>query len=91
MPKLICDVDGCDREITEGTGSKGGTPVCIRCRAAQYSLAKLTEKAIVEKRERYQYWENRLDYLHPRIRKMMQDAERKVTVVKRMAHHARAH
>ena len=85
MAKLVCDVEGCDNEITEGTGSKGGLPICQRCRAAQYSLKKLPNKAIQEKRERWQYWEHRLDYLHPRIQAMLKDAQRKVTTAKRLA------
>lgn len=85
MAKLMCDVDGCDNEITEGTGSKGGLPICHRCRAAQYALKKLPGKAIQAKRERLQYWEHRLDYLHPRILAMMKDAERKVSTAKRLA------
>lgn len=88
MAKLVCDVEGCDNEITEGTGSKGGLPICPRCRAAQYTLKKMNDKAIQERRDRWHYWETRLDYLHPRIRAMVKDAERKVATAKRLAHSA---
>jgi len=84
MPtKLVCPVKGCGREITEGCGSKGGLPICGRCRAANYDLKKQTPADIEAKRERWHYWEERLDYLEPRIAKMMADAEKPV---KRMAH-----
>jgi hypothetical protein len=85
MPKLVCDVEGCDNEISEGTGSKGGLPICSRCRAAQYSTAKLNKDALKEKRARWSYWESRLDYLEPRILRMMADAEKRVTGAKRSA------
>lgn len=85
MAKLTCAVDVCDNEITEGTGSKGGLPICPRCRAAQYAVKKLSPGAIQEKRDRWEYWEHRLDYLHPRVLKMLADAERRVASAKKTA------
>jgi hypothetical protein len=85
MAKLNCDVEGCDREITEGTGSKGGLPICPRCRAAQYGMKGLNDKALAEKRQRWQYWEQRQDYLAPRIAAMLKDATKRVAVAKKKA------
>lgn len=86
MAKMLnCDVDGCDNEITEGTGSKGGLPICTRCRSAQYALKNADPKQIEARKERWHYWENRLDYLHPRIVKMLADAEKRVATAKRTA------
>lgn len=90
MAKLVCDIEGCENEISEGTGSKGGLPICPRCRAAQYALKGMNEKAVLAKRERWHYWENRMDYLHPRILKMLADAEKRVKVAKKTAHSATA-
>lgn len=84
MPKLNCDVEGCDNEITEGTGSKGGLPICARCRAAQYALKKADKGAYEARRERWHYWESRLDYLQPRIAALIKDAERKVSTAKKL-------
>lgn len=92
MAKLVCDVEGCDNEISEGCGSKGGLPICGRCRAAQYSMKALPEKMIVEKRKRWHYWESRMDYLQPRILKMIEEAQKRVTTAKKTAGGAhRAH
>ena len=88
MAKMLkCSVDVCENEITEGTGSKGGLPICQRCRAMQYKVAKLGAPEIQERRDRWTYWEHRLDYLHPRVQNMLKDASRQVRAVKR----ARAH
>lgn len=89
MAKLVCDVNECSNEITEGTGSKGGLPICKTCRAAQYALKKQNKEQIQARRDRWHYWESRLDYLHPRILKMMSDAERRVTTAKRLGASAR--
>lgn len=83
MAKLTCAVDVCGNEITEGTGSKGGLPICDRCRAMQYKVAKLDAGAIEERRTRWTYWEHRMDYLHPRVLNMLKDAKRKVSAIKR--------
>lgn len=83
--KLTCAVDVCDNEITVGTGSKGGLPICPRCRAMQYKVAKLDAGAVQERRDRWEYWEHRLDYLHPRVVAMLKDSKRKVASAKRLA------
>jgi hypothetical protein len=83
MAQRMCEVDGCDNEISDGCGSKGGKPICTRCRAAQYSDKNLPAKALLAKRERWTYWENRMDYLHPNVQQMLAEAERKVRHVKK--------
>jgi len=89
MAKMLkCSVDVCENEITEGTGSKGGLPICHRCRSMQYKIKNMPAEAIQEKRDRWEYWEHRLDYLHPRVVAMLKDAKRSVTHAKRMAHRA---
>jgi hypothetical protein len=87
--KLTCAVDVCDNEISPGTGSKGGLPICTRCRAMQYKVAKLATEEIQERRDRWQYWEHRMDYLHPRVAAMLKDAHRKVATAKRLASSSR--
>lgn len=83
MANRMCDVDGCENEISDGCGSKGGKPICTRCRAAQYGDKNLPARALLKKRERWQYWENRMDYLHPDVQKMLDEAAKKVTRIKR--------
>lgn len=83
MAQRMCEVDGCDNEISDGCGSKGGKPICPRCRAAMYHDKNLNARALLEKRERWHYWENRMDYLHPNVAQMLSEAERKVRHVKK--------
>lgn len=33
---LVCEVPGCDNELSEGTGSKGGPMLCKQCYSAQF-------------------------------------------------------
>lgn len=88
---LNCAVDWCDREITEGTGSKGGKPICPRCRSADYREKNATAKELEQKRERWQYWESRMDYLHPRVAQKISDADKSVKAAKKQAASAAAH
>jgi hypothetical protein len=85
MPKHVCDIEGCENEITPGTGSKGGLPICKSCRSTSYAYKKKGPKEILARKEKLVFWEHRLDYLHPRIVKMLADAERRVTSAKRLA------
>jgi hypothetical protein len=83
MAQRMCEVVGCDNEISDGCGSKGGKPICGRCRAAQYGDKGLTPRALMVKRERWTYWENRMDYLHPDVQKLIDEADRKVRAAKK--------
>ena len=65
MAVRMCDVETCTNEISDGCGSKGGKPICPRCRAAMYADNKLNAKALVAKRERWHYWEDRMDCHNP--------------------------
>ena len=78
MPKLVCDVEGCDEEISEGTGSKGGLPICKRCRATQYYWRRKGAKAVQARRASLVFWEQRLDYLSPHIARMVSAAKDRV-------------
>jgi len=83
MAKRMCDVGSCTNEISDGCGSKGGKPICPRCRAAMYHDNKLNARALVAKRERWHYWEDRMDYLHPNVRELLDEADRATRKVKR--------
>ncbi len=85
MAKLVCDVEGCDNELTEGTGSKGGLPICPACRSVSYYWKHKGLKEIAHRKERLHFFEVRLDYLHPRIEKMLSDTTKRVAGAKRLA------
>jgi len=85
MPTRVCDIEGCDREISEGTGSQGGLPICSRCRAALYTSKKNGVEWIGKRKAWLEFAETRLDYLHPRIVKMLADATRRVRTAKKLA------
>jgi hypothetical protein len=51
----------------------------------QYKVAKLDSGAIQERRDRWEYWEHRLDYLHPRVVAMLKESKKKVATAKRLA------
>jgi len=85
MAKLTCDIGECTNEISEGTGSKGGLPICHRCRGAYYRANKLGPKWVEHRREQLHFLESRFEYLEPRIAKLMSDAERRVNKAKKKA------
>jgi hypothetical protein len=89
MAKRYCDIEGCGREIGEGTGSHGGLPICTACRGSQYYWKGKGLRAIEERRERLGFWEKRIVYLNPRIEEMLAAASKKVAKVKKSA--AREH
>jgi len=83
MANRMCSVEWCSNEITDGCGSKGGLPICDTCRGWNYSKKGVSDKQLLERRERWRYWESRMSYLHPKVEKMLEETERKVTSIKR--------
>jgi len=79
----MCKVAGCKEEITDGTGSKGGTPICHKCRAVQYKAKKLGLGWLERRHEQLQYWDARVTYLTPHVEEMLKDVAKKVRSVKR--------
>jgi hypothetical protein len=88
MAKLTCDYANCNNEITEGTGSKGGLPICKTCRGAFYRANKLGPKWVEHRREVMTFLGGRFDYLSPHMAKQIHAAEKRVKGAKR---EARAH
>jgi len=88
MAKLTCDYENCTNEITEGTGSKGGLPLCPTCRGAYYRANKLGPKWVEQRKDKMHFLEGRFDYLAPHIAKLMHAADKRVKTAKR---EARAH
>jgi hypothetical protein len=78
MGKRYCEVENCGTEIPEGRGSQGGLPICDACRHAQYYARKQGAAWLKARRERYHFFEVRLDYLLPHIGRMVADAKDRV-------------
>jgi hypothetical protein len=85
MAKHVCDVPECGEEIPEGRGSKGGLPICDRCRSGQYYWRKQGLAAVHTRRERLHFFEQRLDYLSPHIQRMIGDARNRVRKARKAA------
>lgn len=88
---LICEVDGCGNELSEGTGSKGGQMICPNCRSSSYYWKDQPIAAARERHERLQLFRNRLEYYHPKVAKVLNDAHRSVAAAKQRARDAHAH
>lgn len=85
MAKHVCDVAECGEEIPEGRGSKGGLPICDKCRSASYYWKSKGLQAIKERRNKLHFWDMRFDYLSPRIREMLSDARERVNKARKSA------
>ena len=85
MAKHVCDVAECGEEIPEGRGSKGGLPICDKCRSASYYWKSKGLDAIKERRDKLHFWDSRFDYLSPRIRAMLSDARERVSNARKRA------
>lgn len=85
MARNICETPDCGEEIGAERGKHGGLPLCDRCRSAQYRADKLGSEWLVERRERLQFWDGRLDYLSKHIRSMIDGAKKRVTEVRKKA------
>lgn len=86
--RLICEVENCGAELTEGTGSKGGPMMCPRCRSFGYHWKGRPLAELRERRQKIQFWSNRIDYLEPRILKLMNTAKTRVANAKTRARRA---
>jgi len=86
----MCKVAGCGEEITDGTGSRGGLPICHKCRHTQYTGKKRGLKWLDDRLERLKYWEARISYLSPHIEQMISEASHKVAKAKKSVRRAEA-
>ena len=88
--KYVCETDNCGEEIGEGTGTKGGLPICRKCRSVQYYWKKRGPKALAARRDSLEFFIDRIDYLSPHIGRLIKEASAKVIAAHRSAS-ARAH
>jgi hypothetical protein len=79
----MCRIAGCKEEITDGTGSRGGLPICHKCRGVQYSAKSKGLGWLERRQEQLQFWEARISYLSPHIEEAIEAASKKVRQVKR--------
>jgi hypothetical protein len=86
--KLICEVEGCGEELTEGTGSKGGPQMCPSCRTSSYYWKKQSLPAMRHRRERLTLFTHRLEHYDPRVAQIVNEAAKSVVATKRRARHA---
>lgn len=78
MAKHLCETEGCGEIIGEGCGSRGGLPICRKCRSVQYYWKKQGPKALANRRETLTFWTGRLDYLSAHIGKLVKQARERV-------------
>jgi hypothetical protein len=88
--KLICEVEGCGIELSEGTGSKGGPHMCPACRTSSYYWNKQDLDHMRERHVRLGLFRNRLEHYNPRVTKILNDAKKAVAHARQRAHAATA-
>jgi len=86
--KMICEVEGCGEELTEGCGSKGGPLMCAGCRTGSYYWKKQSLPAMRHRRERLALFTHRLEHYDPRVAQIVNEAAKSVVATKRRARHA---
>ncbi|HZO54876.1 MAG TPA: hypothetical protein VFB63_19370 [Bryobacteraceae bacterium] len=83
--KMLCEVEGCGEELTEGCGSKGGPMMCAQCRTSSYYWKKQSLPAMRYRRERLSLFSHRLEHYDPRVAQIINDANKSVAGTKRRA------
>ena len=88
--KMICEVDGCGEELSEGCGSKGGPLMCDNCRTSSYYWKKQPLKAARFRFLRLDLFKHRLEHYEPRVAEIINEAQKSVAESKRRANQASA-
>jgi hypothetical protein len=86
--KLVCEVEGCGEELSEGTGSKGGPQMCPACRSSSYYWKGEDIAHMRERHGKLKLYGQRLEHFDPRVTKILNDAKTKVQQSKRRANEA---
>jgi hypothetical protein len=88
--KLMCEVAGCDSELTEGTGSKGGPMLCPGCRTSSYYWKKQSIGHMRHRHEALKLYSARLEYYNPKVTEIKNKAKKAVIAAKKKAAEATA-
>ena len=91
MAKHVCETENCGGEISEGCGTRGGLPICQRCRSVQYYWRKQGPKAMQARRDSLEFWVARIDYLTPHIGRLIREARSRVSAARSSAHASMHH
>ena len=86
--KMICEVAGCNEELTEGTGSHGGPMICPNCRTSSYYWKKQSLSHMRHRRTMLSLFSSRLEYYNPRVAEIVNEAQKQVARTQRRARHA---
>lgn len=86
--KMICEVEGCGQELTEGTGSKGGPMICANCRSPSYYWKKKPLAEMRQRRLNLTLYGHRLEYYDKRVAQIVNDAAKSVVTSKKRAQSA---
>jgi len=84
--KMICEIEGCGVELSEGTGSKGGPMICPNCRSPSYYWKGKPLSAMRQRRANLTLYGHRLEFYDKRVAQIVNDAAKAVTNTRRQAH-----
>lgn len=87
--KMICEVEGCGAELTDGTGSKGGPMICANCRSPSYYWKKKSLAEMRQRRVNLTLFGHRLEYYDKRVAQIVNDAAKAVSKAKSSSPNAR--
>jgi hypothetical protein len=88
--KMICEVEGCGAELSEGTGSKGGPMICPNCRSPSYYWKSKPLAAMKQRRANLTLYGHRLEYYDKRVAQIVNEAAKAVARTGRQANSAKA-
>ena len=88
--KMICEVEGCGAELTDGTGSKGGPMICHNCRSPSYYWKKKSLAEMRQRRANLTLFGARLEYYDKRVAQIVNEATKAVASTRKHAYSARA-
>jgi hypothetical protein len=88
--KMICEVEGCGVELSEGTGSKGGPMICPNCRSPSYYWKNKPLAAMKARRANLTLYGNRLEFYDKRVAMIVNDATKAVASTRRQANTAKS-
>lgn len=87
--KMICEVEGCGSELSDGTGSKGGPMICANCRSPSYYWKKKSLAEMRARRNNLVLFGHRLEYYDKRVAQIVNEATKAVATTRRQASNAK--